>query len=147
MGKNNYQRPSEAELKKFGLTFSGLLAFVFGVLIPLIRYWSSSAPLYSSFEHWPVWPWVVAGTLVFWALAHPASLFLLHRPWMRFAVIAGWVNTRFIMLILFCFMIMPMGLLMRLFRYDPMRRKLDKNLDTYRVLSKRRERDHMKVPY
>ena len=82
-----------------------------------------------------------------WALVHPRSLFLLHRPWMKFADVAGWVNTRVIMLVLFYFLIMPIGFLMRLFGHDPMSRKFNMALDSYRVKSKPQDRDHMETPY
>jgi hypothetical protein len=147
MMKVSYQRPSKIELKKFGLLFGGFLEFLFGMTIPLIKNWSGPGPLFPSLDYWPVWPWVLATAVASWALIHPGSLFLLHRPWMKFADIAGWINTRIIMLILFYFLIMPMGLLMRLFGYDPMCRKFDKNLASYRVISKPQDRNHMKAPY
>ena len=66
---------------------------------------------------------------------------------MKFAEIAGWVNTRLIMLVLFYFLIVPMGLLMRLSGYDPMRRKFDESADGFRVISTHQDKSHIKVPY
>jgi len=145
--KTPYVKPTAAELKKFGLLFSGVMLLLFALLIPLIKYllWGDSSP--SNLEHWRIWPWVVAGVISLWALTFPASLFILHRPWMKFAEIAGWINTRIILLLLFYVLIVPMGLMMRVFGHDPMRRKFDKSLESYRVASKPQERNHMETPY
>lgn len=147
MMKASYKRPSEVELRKFGLVFSGVLILLFGIVIPLIKHWNGWALLFSGFEYWPIWPWILAVTITFWALVHPKSLSYIHQAWMKFADIAAWINTRIILLILFYFLIMPMGLLLRLFGYDPMCRKFDKSLDSYRVISKPQDREHMKAPY
>jgi hypothetical protein len=82
-----------------------------------------------------------------WAALHPVSLHLLQRPWMIFADVAGWVNTRIILILLFYGLILPIGLIMRLFRYDPMQRKIDRQCQSYRKLCKPQEREHMRHPY
>jgi len=42
---------------------------------------------------------------------------------MRFAEAVGWVNTRILLGIVFYAVLTPMGLLMRMFRIDPMERR------------------------
>ena len=66
---------------------------------------------------------------------------------MAFGKIMNWMYTRLTLLITFYFVIVPMGLLMRLFGNDPMRRKFDDNLDSYRVPSSHEDRSHMRAPY
>ncbi len=66
---------------------------------------------------------------------------------MKFADIAAWVNTRIIMLILFYLLMLPIGFIMRLFGYDPMRLKIDSQLKTYRNVREPQDRDHMRHPY
>jgi hypothetical protein len=141
-----YSRPDTPELRRFGLMFSAVLAVLFGVLIPLLRHGSAlGLPFVSG--HWPAWPWLAAALVAAWALAHPASLHLLHRPWMRFAHIAQWVNTRIIMLLLFYVIILPIGLLLRLFGKDPMRRRMESAAQSYRIRAELRDRDHVEKPY
>ena len=140
----SYQKPNKQELRKFGLLFGTFFGFVLGLLIPFFRHgWAQL----SEFGNWPVWPWVVSAIIIVWALIHSGSLFLLHRPWMKFADITGWINTRIIMLILFYFLILPVGLVMRFLGHDPMRRKFDSKLPSYRIMSKSQDKDHMKTPY
>ena len=56
-------------------------------------------------------------------LVLPALLKPVYIVWMRFAVILGWVNTRIILVILFYLVFTPIGLVMRLFRIDPLERE------------------------
>ena len=76
------------------------------------------------------------------ALIAPASLRPVYKVWMRFAGVLGWINTRIILGLVFFLMFFPFGLIMRLFN-DPMRRKLDKSIKTYRVLSTSPKRENM----
>ena len=140
-----YQKPGTGELRKFGLLFGVFFILVIGIIIPIIR--NGLDALFSAPGLLPRWPWITGGLVMMWGLVHPASLYLLHRPWMKFADIAGWINTRIIMVVLFYLLILPIGLIMRLFGYDPMRRKIDRQLESYRNVRKSRDRDHMRHPY
>lgn len=140
-----YQKPVTAELRKFGLLFGVFFILVIGIVIPVIH--QGMGALFSNPGLLPRWPWVTGGLVMLWGLVHPASLYLLHRPWMKFAEIAGWINTRIIMFLLFYLLILPIGFIMRLFGYDPMRRRMDSRLETYRNARKPHERDHMRHPY
>ena len=141
----DYQKPDVSELRKFGLIFGVFFILVIGILIPMLG--KGFSALFSDLNLWPRWPWLVGGFVMTWAAIHPASLHLLHRPWMKFADIAAWVNTRIIMFILFYLLILPIGFIMRLFGYDPMRRKIDRQLQTYRNVCEPQDRDHMRHPY
>lgn len=140
-----YQKPEVSELRSFGLLFGVFFILVLGIVIPMLR--QEFSALFSSLSLWPRWPWAVGGTVIAWAFIHPASLHLLQRPWMVFADVAGWINTRIIMFLLFYFLILPIGFIMRLFGYDPMQRKIDKQLESYRNVRKAQDRDHMRHPY
>lgn len=142
---NAYQKPAAKELRKFGFLFAAFFVLVLGMIVPMIR--NDFSLLFSSLDLWPRWPWLVAALVALWASLHPASLHLLQRPWMVFADIAGWVNTRIIMLLLFYVMILPIGLIMRLVGYDPMQRKIDPDAKTYRKLCKPYDKEHMRHPY
>lgn len=128
------------ELRKFGLMFALVLAVLFGLLIPLIRHGMV-------ISNWPAWPWFGAIVIAAWAMLHPGSVRLLHTPWMKFATIAQWVNTRIIMLLLFYLVILPIGLLLRLFGKDSMQRRFKDSASTYRVPAESHGKDHMEKPY
>ncbi len=64
-------------------------------------------------------------------LAAPKQLRPLYKPWMALAIVLGFVMTRVLLTGIFVFLFIPIGLLMRLFGKDPLRRKLDPDADTY----------------
>ena len=130
------ENPGLSELRKFGLISGGIVAVLFGVFLPWV------------FDYqWPQWPWIVSGVLGVWAFAHPGSLFLVYRPWMKFGQIAGWINTRIILGLMFYLVFFPVGLLMKIVGYDPMAKKLDRRADSYRIESASLDRDHTERPY
>lgn len=123
------------ELRKFGLVTGGMLILFFDLLIPWI--WSVKMP---------VWPAVVAGILITMALVYPRSLGPVYKIWMRFAEALGWVNTRIILSLMFFLIFFPVGLIMRLFN-DPMQRKLDRSMDSYRLPSGATKPENMERPF
>ena len=129
------QQLTPAELRKFGLVTAAMVLVFFELLIPWI--WSLD---------WPIWPLVVAGILVLFALIAPAALGPFYKVWMKFALILGWINTRIILGFIFFVFFLPFGFVMRLFN-DPMRRKLDESTDSYRVISKSPKTENLEKPF
>lgn len=130
------ENPGKVELRKFGLVSGAIVATLFGLLLPWL------------FDYgWPWWPWVLAGILWLWSLVHGESLFVVYRVWLKFGHIAGWINTRIILGIVFYLVFLPAGLLLRLLGKDPMARKLDGSSRSYRISSERTEKDHVERPY
>lgn len=132
---SNIQKLTPAELRKFGLVTAAMVLIFFELLIPWI--WDLD---------WPIWPLVVAGILVLFALIAPAALGPFYKVWMKFAEILGWINTRIILGFIFFVFFLPFGFVMRLFN-DPMRRKLDDTKDTYRVISKSPKTENLEKPF
>lgn len=125
------------ELREFGLLTGSIVLGLFGLVLP----WLFRA------DSFPLWPWIVAGVLVAWAIIAPASLRPVYRGWMRFGLTIGTVLTPVILSIVFFFLILPFGLAMRLFREDPMRRKRNENSASYRVESHHHAANHMERPF
>ena len=128
---------SGPELRQFGLLFSAILVLLFGLLLPfLIGY------------RFPLWPWVVALLVTVLALLAPTALTPFYRGWMRFGLIAGFINTRIIMFVLYYALFVPTGLVMKLFGRDALARTTGgKTTDSYRVASAVRPNDHFERPY
>ena len=126
---------SRAELRKFGLVTAAMVVLFFEILIPWI--WDLK---------WPTWPLIVAAVLIVMALLVPAALRPVYTVWMKFAEILGWINTRIILGLIFFAMFLPFGLIMRIFN-DPMRRKFDKSVDTYRVHSNLPKPENLEKPF
>ena len=124
------------EMRKFGFTMGAVIVILFGLLLPWL------------FEHgFPLWPWIAAG--VFWlaAAVAPASLAPVHSAWLRIGHALGWINTRIILGLMFYTVFFLVAVLMKLLGKDPMSRKIDKTLDSYRVPSEERTRDHLEKPF
>lgn len=125
-----------AELRSFGFIFAGLVALLFGLLLPWI------------FDrNWPGWPWYVGGVVGSLALVAPVILYPLYRVWMAFGLVMGWINTRLILGLLFFVVMLPIGLIMKVLAKDPMRRRIDPEATSYRIIRTAPERDHMEKPY
>ena len=86
---------------------------------------------------------------VFWilALVLPESLRKVNQVWIKVGNVLGWINTRIILGIMFYLLIFPIGLLLKVFGKDAMNRKLDANSDSYRRISKQRDRKHLEKPF
>lgn len=73
----------------------------------------------------------------------PAALRQPYRIWMTAGDLLGWVNSRVILSALYFTLLTPVRLLMKLSGYDPMNRKFDEKLTTYRVARNARPASHM----
>lgn len=123
-------------LRRFGLMTSGLVATVFGLVIPYL--WNLSLP---------AWPWIIGVVLGAWALVWPQGLNPIYRGWMKVGLAIGSVVNRVVLGFAFYLLIFPIGLLMRLVRGDPLARELDSGKDTYRLPSKAPRKQNMENPF
>ena len=123
-------------LRQFGLIFAGIIGLVFGILLPWVWRWN-----------FPVWPWIVAAAFILWALLAPASIRPFYRLWMQVGLVINWVMTRVLLGTVFFAVIMPMGIVMRLRKWDPMARRFDPHRSSYRVPSKPAPDKNMEKPF
>lgn len=132
-----YVPATPSELRQFGLLFSTVVILLFGVLLPWV------------FDQtYPLWQWVSAGVLAILAVLTPTTLRPFYRVWMRFGLIAGFINTRIIMFLLYYLVFVPIGALMTLIGRDALSRRTgDTAHDSYRVVSSTRDQDHFERPY
>jgi hypothetical protein len=123
-------------LRQFGLTLGFGVVGLFGIILPLLAH-----------HHFAAWPWWLALGPVVLALFRPAWLRVFYTPWMRLGHVLGWINTRIILGIFFFALITPIGVIMRLMGKDPMHRRYDKSVISYRKLSTIQPIDHMERPF
>lgn len=128
---------SPRELRSFGLIFGGLVVGLFGLLFPLL-----AGSLWQK-----LWPWYLGGGVALLALIWPRGLKPLYLAWMKFGDVAGWVNTRIILFLLFYGLVLPVGLIMKLLGSDPMHRKAAPDAASYRVIPPAVAKNHMERPY
>ncbi len=130
------QQSPKQELRKFGLSTGLALVLIFGLLLPWV------------FDHpWPKWPWIVAALLWFFALVSPIALKPVSRAWLTIGHGLGWFNTRLLLGIMYYTVFLVVALFMRIAGKDPMSRKIDKTLESYRVSSRVRAKDHVERPF
>jgi hypothetical protein len=123
-------------LRDFGITTGALIAALFGLLFP----WLLNLDF-------PIWPWLLFGLLTALGLIIPQALGPVYKGWMRFGLLLSRITTPLVLGIVFFGMVLPMGLIMRLGRRDPMARKFDRSLPSYRVTSNKPSRDNMERPF
>ena len=124
-------------LRKFGFTTGAIIVVLFALFFP----WVFDVAVM------PMWPWIIAGALWVPALLVPAVLRPVYTTWMKIGHGIGWVNTRIILGVLFYVLVLPMGLVMRLFGHDPMARKRDESASSYRIESISEAKDRLEKPY
>lgn len=104
--------------RSFGLVFAGVFT-----IVGVVKLWLGSM--------WSL-PWFAAAALVLAiAFARPALLAPFNRLWTRFGLLLFRIINPVIMLLIFVVCFVPMGVVMRLFGWDPMRRRLDPDASTY----------------
>jgi amino acid transporter len=122
-------------LRQFGLTTGAIFAVLFGVAFP----WLFDHPL-------PIWPWIIAAVLVLLAAALPNTLGPVYKGWITVGYVLGWLNTRVVLALLFYVLLLPAGLIMRLFGTDPMERRFN-TVKSYRVQSHHHRKEQFERPF
>lgn len=123
-------------LRKFALSTGAAFAALFGMFLPWLLDLS-----------YPVWPWVIFAILALGGLLLPEALRPVHYWWMRLALLISKVTTPVVLGVVFFFVFMPFGLVAKILGKDPMRRKLNDNIDSYRVDSEPSARENLENPY
>ena len=121
-------RPAVGE-RSFGLTVGGILAALAGIRLGL-----------AAIDAWP--PRVdalsavllaVASALLVLALVRPSWLAVPNRLWFQLGLLLSRIVNPVVMLLFYAVCIVPIGIPMRLFGYDPLLLKRDPKAQTYWV--------------
>jgi len=123
-------------LCQFALIFAAIVVTVFGIAIPLLA------------GHGFVWiPWAIGGVFTLWGLAAPSTVRPFYRLWMRFGMVMSAIVNRIVLGVVFYLILLPFGLVFRVRGIDPLRRKWDPKLSSYRVASDDQDPKHMERPF
>lgn len=123
-------------LRDFALVTSAIVAGLFGLLLPWL--------IGSKF---PLWPWALSAALAMWGIIAPNTLQPVYKGWMRFGLLLSRITTPLIMGGVFLIAFVPVAMVLRIARWDAMRRQLDSSIDSYRVESTQPARDNLEKPY
>ncbi len=105
---------SKKRLREFG----GLIGIGFPVLIG----WLIPTVTGHTFKVWTLWvglPFILIGA------TSPRLLLYPYKTWMGTGEILGWINSRIILGLIFLLVLQPIALVMRVFGYDPLNKKLE----------------------
>ena len=113
---------NKKELRDFGFIVGIILPFFIGLLMPIL------------FNHAiRIWTFWVGALFVLISIFKPNFLFYPYKFWMRIGLILGFINSRIILGIIFCLVLLPISLIMILFGYDPLNKKFTKEF-SYRKI-------------
>ena len=115
--------------RSFGLTVGGILAAV-GCIRVAHSLWDGVSPVVGPLS---AALWVVGAGLIALALVRPAWLALPNLLWFRLGLLLSRVMNPIILFLLYVTCIVPTGVVMRLFGYDPLRLNRDADAATYWV--------------
>lgn len=109
--------------RSFGLVFAAVFLIV--ALFPLLNG--------GGLRLWALGLCAIMAVIAFVA---PRLLRAPNRLWFKLGMLLGAIVAPIVMLGVFVFAFLPIGLLMRLFRYDPLNRRLDRTADSYWIIRK-----------
>ena len=134
--RDTINEPTVKDLRSFGLIMAGMIGLIFGLILP----WRLQYAV-------PLWPWMVLAVLAFAALFIPTILHLPYKIWMRFGLVLNAIMSRLILGIVYYLAVVPTGILFRIQKKDPMCRKFDEDIDTYRIQPSPANPDQMRKPF
>jgi hypothetical protein len=120
--------PSLRELRQFAALW---IVFFSGIGAYLYYHYGAGT--------WPTVAWVVAAGVGLPGLTFPALLRPIYVGWMLAAFPIGWTISHLLLGSIFYLVITPLGLMLRLFGHDPMRRKFEPEAKTYWIEHARSE--------
>lgn len=107
---------SRTEQRKFGLVMAAAFA-VLGLLRAAIRFL-----LHGTFAN-PFWFFVIALPFLVLGAFWPKGLKPVFVVWIKFSLVLNWIVTHVLLTVMYFLIILPMGLAMRLFSEDPLKRR------------------------
>ena len=113
---------SKKQLREFG--------FLIGIAFPLLVGWIIPLLTGHQFREWTLWvglPSILLGFL------SPKLLLYPYKGWMALGLALGFINSHIILGLVFIVVMQPIALIMRIFRYDPLRKKKN-DASSYREL-------------
>lgn len=125
-------KPDKTELRQFGLLLAGFIAAI----------WLLFAGIQNV-----LWMAVVTTVLILVSLVVPVALRPVHWLLLKFGHAVSKVLNPVLLGVVYFVIITPMGLAMKLFRYDPMRRTRDAAAESYREPSDHTETRRFDRPF
>ena len=124
---------NKIQLREFGFLIGFTFPLMIGFVLPVI--WGHN------FRLWTLWVGVCFITV---AIIKPKLLANPYKAWMLLGHMLGWVNSSIILGIVYFFVVQPISITMRVFGYDPLKKK-KLRLKTYRENIKSKKIDLTRI--
>ena len=120
-------------LKEFGI--------LIGIVFPLFIGWFLPFIYGHGFRKWTL----IIGLISFFiGILKPSLLIYPYKFWIKLGNFLGFINSHVILGIVFFVVLLPISLIMRLFGYDPLNKKLDK-LETFKINNSKHKTDLRRI--
>lgn len=126
-------------LREFGFVTATIIVLLFGIFFPVIVFDKPFPELPLAFQ--------VSIGLSAVALVLPVILKPIYIVWMTIGFALGWINTRIILSVVFYLLFTPAAISLKIFRKDPMCRKISSEIVSYKQLSSSSPKQQMEKPY
>ena len=103
---------SKRKLREFG--------FLIGLMFPILLGWAIPSLFGHDFRSWTLFigtPGLLLG------IFSPRLLFYPYKLWIKIGYILGWFNSRIILGLIFILVLIPIALIMKILKYDPLKLK------------------------
>ena len=121
-------------LREFGIIFGIGLPIIIGWLIPTLFGHSARA-----------WTLFIGIPTVVLSILYPRVLLFPYKFWIKIGNILGWINAKIILGLVFFFILLPISIIMKTFKYDPLKKNVLKNQISYREIIKNNKIDLTKI--
>lgn len=115
----------KTEFSRKELLWFGPLFVLFGGMIGGFARWRFDAPGVAE------WIWIVSGVIILVYYLVPPLRRGIFTGWLAVVFPIGWVVSHFLLALVFYLLVFPIGLMMRLFRYDALKRRFDPGAKSY----------------
>ena len=120
-------------LGEFGILIGILFPLIIGLIIPLI-----------TGHTFRIWTLYIGIPLIILGFTKPKMLFYPYKIWMKLGLILGWINSHIILAIVFILVLLPIAIFMKIFGYDPLRKKINASV-SYREITKNNQINFEKI--
>ena len=124
---------SQKQLREFGL--------LIGIGFPVIIGWILPSISGHLFRFWSLW---IGVPLFILGILRPSLLFYPYKVWIKIGLALGWINSQIILGLVFLSVLIPISFIMKLFGYDPLKKKKN-NVLTFREIKENHKVDLTKI--
>ncbi len=109
------------QLREFGLLIGIGFPLIIGLFIP-----------YLIGHNLRLWTIFIGIPFLIFGIFKPYKLYFLYKKWIALGNLLGWFNSKIILGIIFFTILVPISILMKIFGYDPLKRK-KLNVISYKI--------------